>query len=128
MADLIEDFAVGDAAHTLGVGEARWGRIVHGGIGTIAFSCLAVTIGAFFEVDGAGGGEGCWRGLDWIFTEFCCFGNFPMSALINGNADGDANQGEEGGRKKFSKTERARRVGGDGQGEIFAYGVGRLKN
>lgn len=88
---------------------------------------MAVTVGAFFEVDAAGGGEGCRRGLDWIFTEFCCFRNFPVIALIHGDGDGDANQGEERGDKKLSKTESARRVGGDGQGEIFAYGVGRLK-
>lgn len=127
LGDLVEDFAVGDVVHALGIGEARWRGIVGGSIGAVTFSGFAMAVDTFIEINGASGGEGGWGGWDGIFAKFGCFGDFPLPALVDSEGDGDANEDKESGEEQFAEAERALRAGGGGQEEIFAYGVGRLK-
>ena len=56
-ADLVENFAVRNAAHVLGVHQARGRRIVTGGVRPVAFSGLAVALRTFVHIDGAACGQ-----------------------------------------------------------------------
>jgi len=53
-ADLIEDFAVSDRVHVPGVSDIGRRRIVHHGLGAIAFAVFAVALGALIRVNPPG--------------------------------------------------------------------------
>jgi len=127
LADFIKELPVGDATYVLGVDEACGRRVVHGGIGAIAFSGFAVALDTFIEIDDAGGGEGLWSRFKGISTELGFFGNFPLPVLINRKDYGNRDRGEEKNEQKFAQAESASRMGSHGQGEIFAYRDGRQK-
>lgn len=50
LADLVEERAVGDGVHVLGVCEIGWFRIVAHGFGAVALAAFAMAIGAVFRV------------------------------------------------------------------------------
>ena len=58
LADLVENLAVCNAVHVLGIDQARGRRIVAGGVGSIAFSGLAVALRTFVLIDGVASGQG----------------------------------------------------------------------
>ncbi len=127
LADFVEELPIGDAAHALGVDEARGRRVIQGGIGAIAFPSFAVALDTFIEIDGAGRGEGRGRRLDRILAELGFFGNFPLPVLINRKDYGNRDRGEEKNEQKFAQAESTSRMGSHGQVEIFAYGDRRQK-
>lgn len=127
LADLIENFAIRACVHAFGVGETCGRRVIRSGIRTVAFPGLAVAVGAFIEINGAGSGENGRRGLDRILAKPSGFGNFPRAVLIDGDGDGNDDDGEQCGEKEFAEAERASRVGVRRQSEIFAYRLERLK-
>ncbi len=55
-ADLVENLAVGNAVHVLGIDQASRRGIVAGGVGSIPLSCLAMALRAFVLIEGAASG------------------------------------------------------------------------
>ena len=110
-----------------GVGQACGSRVVGVGVWAVAFSGLAVAVGAFIEIDGAGRGENGRRRLDGVLAKLRGFRNRPGAVLIKSDNDHGANKGDESGENEFAELECAGRVGGGGQGGIFAYEAGRQK-
>ena len=57
LADLVENLAVRNAVHVLGIDQACRRGIVAGGVWSIAFSGLAVALDTFIEIDGTASGQ-----------------------------------------------------------------------
>jgi hypothetical protein len=104
-ADLVEELAIGDGAHVVGVDEAFGCGVVEQGFGAIAFAGIAVALGAFVQIDGSSGGEGSGRRLQRIFAELGFFGDFPFAIFVEGDGYRNANYCQKRGEKEFAEAE-----------------------
>jgi hypothetical protein len=113
LGDLVEDVAVGERVHMRGVGEIDRGGLLHPGLWAVAFTPIAVALGALFAVDLAGGAQIGVRSLERVlkFLEF--IGDDPWSVLLGHPAD-DQNEDEDekSGKGKFAEPEILWRIGG----------------
>src|SRR5277367_6452002 len=112
----------------MGVDEAVGGGVVEGGFGAIAFAGVAVALGAFVQVDGAGGDQGSARGSKRIFAELGFVGDFPFAVFVKGDDYGNANHYEKKGEEQLAESEIALGVGYHGQGLDFRTGKRRTKD
>jgi hypothetical protein len=94
LADLVENLAVGNAVHMMGIDQACGRGIVAGGVWSIAFSGLAVALRAFVQIEGAASGESRCGRLDWIRPALGLFGDFPRFVFIV-SEDGDNAESNE---------------------------------
>ena len=95
LANLVEDFAVGEAIHMPGVGKAGWRRIVQGSIGAVAFPGIAVALRAFIQIDRTGGCESGRGRVDGILPALGFLWNFPFPVLIDRDEDRDADKDQK---------------------------------
>lgn len=104
LGNLVEHLAVSHVGHVNGVGQVRWRRAVHPGLGAVAFAGLAVALCAVFAVKLAGRVL-IRRGRDeGVFESFVFGGNQPGLALLRGPIEHqDANGDEKRGKKDFGK-------------------------
>src|SRR5882672_10589224 len=94
LADLVEERAVGDGVHVLGVGEIGWFGIVAQGFGAVAHAVVAMTIRAVFPVESFGGLERRFGRLQRILAGFGFFRDDPRFVLVKVCvSDGDENEG-----------------------------------
>jgi len=104
LADLVKDFAVGEVVHVLGVGEVARRRVVHHGVGPVAFAGIAVAVGAVFVVDGLSSVEIGIGGNEGIFAEFVFEGDAPGRFVEGGEADGEEDQEDYQGEEEFLES------------------------
>jgi hypothetical protein len=55
------------------------------------------------------------------------FGDFPFAVLVDGDEDGNANDGEERGEEQFAQAETVVRFGRRGHRRSFAHAVSGQK-
>ena len=94
LADLVENLAVSNAVHVLGIDQARGRGIVAGGVWSVALSGLAVALDTFIHIDGAASGQGGSGRLDGIGPALGFFGDFPWPIFII-SKDGDNRERNE---------------------------------
>ncbi len=95
LADLVEDLAVGDGAHALGVSEVGRSRLVHHGLGAVASAGFAMAFGAFVQIEFPGGLESGFGGRKRILADLGFFRDNPFFfLLIGGVNEGDTNEQE----------------------------------
>ena len=101
LGDLVKDFAVGEVVHVLGVGEVAGRRVVHHGVGAVAFAGIAVAVGTVFVVDGFGGVEIGVGAGEGIFAEFIFEWDTPGRFVERGQTDGQEYQEDDQGEEEF---------------------------
>jgi len=120
-ADFVEELAVGDAAHEVGVGEIGRLGVVAGGVATVTLAGVAMALGAFVAVHGANGFERRGGRLERVLQLLGLFGNRPGPfVLVEGGVsycehDGGKNEDEQkfgdGGislRRRFHQSRDSR--------------------
>jgi hypothetical protein len=104
LGDLVKDFAISEGVHVLGFGEVAGRRIVHHGVGAVAFAGIAVAVGAVFVIDGLCGVEIGVGGSEGIFAEFVFERNAPGRFVESGEADGEEDQENHQGEEEFEES------------------------
>ena len=88
----------------LGVGEVAGRRIVHHGVGAVAFAGIAVAVGAVFVVDGLCGVEIGVGRCEGIFAKFVFDRDAPGRFVERGEADGEKDQEDDQGEEEFLES------------------------
>ena len=88
------------------VGEVAGRRVVHHGVGAVAFSCVAVAVGAVFVVYGFRGVEIGVGGGNRILAQFVFERDFPGRFVEGGETDRKEDQEDHKSEEKFDECFR----------------------
>lgn len=128
LADLVEDFAVRHGAHALGVGEIGGKRRMRPGLGAVAFTMIAVTLGAIVPVKLSGSLQGGFGARDRILAALGFFRDDPSFVLlVRGVREQDADEREDQNEKNFAHPKVALGVGIHGAKENIRITAGATK-
>ena len=121
LANLVKQFAIGDAPELVWIREIGWPWIVPSGIAPIAFAKLAMARGAFLAVDRTNGVQGRIGRRHGILTTFSFCGDGPGAILNDRIGDGSGNYQEKKKEQGFAPCETLWRRSGHARREIFAH-------